>query len=88
MRRTTAARTFEQLGHAAQELDRQLAVDHAVIEPDRQVHHRRATICPSRTTGRSTILWTPRIATSGTLITGDELMAPYTPAFVMLNVPP
>jgi len=33
-------RPLEQLADAAQELDRQLAVDHAVIEPDRGVHHR------------------------------------------------
>ena len=29
-----------------------------------------ATIPPSRTTGRRTILWIPRIAASGGLITG------------------
>src|SRR5262249_54489306 len=38
------------------------------------------TICPFRTMGRSTILCTPRMATSGTLMTGEELIAPKTPA--------
>src|SRR5262245_39173169 len=33
-------RPLQQLAHAAQELDRQLAVHHAVVEPDRGVHHR------------------------------------------------
>ena len=45
-------------------------------------------ISPSRTTGRSTIDPTARIAAWGGLITAEKLVMPYIPRFETVNVPP
>ena len=48
----------------------------------------RATISPSRTTGRSAIRWTPRMPTSGWLISGVTNEPENLPALVTVNVEP
>ena len=48
----------------------------------------RMTISPPRTTARSSMVVTPRMATSGWLIMGVKLSIPYMPRFVMVKVPP
>ena len=48
----------------------------------------RTTIWPRRTTGRSTILLTPTIATSGELITGVDMTPPSAPRLEMVMVEP
>src|SRR6266542_6509554 len=48
----------------------------------------RMTTWSSRTTGRFSILWMPRIATSGQLMIGVARMPPSLPREVILNVEP
>ena len=40
------------------------------------------------TTGFSTMVFTPSIATSGWFMMGEKLSMPYMPRFVMVKVPP
>ena len=48
----------------------------------------RTQISPSTTTTLSSIVFTPRIATSGWLMMGEKLSMPYIPRLVMVKVPP
>src|SRR5262250_1713347 len=48
----------------------------------------RMTICPSRTTGRSTMLCIPRMAVCGGLRMGVLSIEPKIPPLLMLKVPP
>ena len=65
------------------------AVDDPVVEARREVHHlaRHELAAPSQT-GRTAILLTPTIATSGWLITGVVTMPPSAPSEVMVMVEP
>ena len=63
-------------------------VDNAVVEGDADVGDGRMTISPSRTTARCEMRWTPRMPTSGALISGVTRKPASLPALVTVKVEP
>ena len=79
---------LEELAHPLDEAGSVPTVDDAVVEGGRQVHHLAGTHTPPVSTGRSTILLTPMMATSGALMIGVEATPPSAPRLVMVIVEP